>query len=67
MDGNIMNSQTKIQNEINLDKSERRQLMQIEAKIMNEWITCNPTHNTLHDLSLGKVHHFHPYKVFCDC
>jgi len=36
MDGNIMNSQTKIQNEINLDKSERRQLMQIEAKIMNE-------------------------------
>jgi len=36
MDGNIMNSQTKIQNEINLDKSKRRQLMQIEAKIMNE-------------------------------
>jgi hypothetical protein len=35
-DGNIMNSQKKIQNEISLDKSERKQLMQIEAKIMNE-------------------------------
>ncbi len=47
-------------------KKKKKQLIQIEIKMVHEWPMIKLIDKTLHCPNLGGTQHFSPYNLFCD-